>query len=65
MTVKFTGKFQDQCEIGDAIVDFEIDWMPHCTPDQWSAAWEDFKEGLLETGWISDWQFKNWNYPAF
>jgi hypothetical protein len=63
MSVKFTGKWQHQCELGDAIVDFRLFWMPYDAPEHWRKSWEDFKDGLFETGWISEWQHKNWHYP--
>lgn len=63
MSVKFTGKWQNQCELGDAIVDFRLFWMPYDSPENWRKSWEDFKEGLFETGWISEWQYKNWSFP--
>jgi len=61
--IKVNGKFEHQVELTEAIGQFYHFWMPHCTPENWPSAWEDFKNGLLDTGWITNWQFKHWHYP--
>lgn len=63
MSFKMSGKFAYIVELPEAIAQFQCDWMPHCTPEQWPSAWEDYKEGLHDTGWITDWQFRHWPFP--
>lgn len=61
--IKLFGKFSNQIEVHEAMVIFYEEWMPHETPETWAASWKEFKEGLLDTGWISEWQYKNWRFP--
>lgn len=63
--VKMNGKFDHQTELPEAIHTFWFEWMPYVTPGHIDQAWLDFKAGLHDTGWISDWQLKKWATPLF
>lgn len=63
--IKMSGKFAHQVEHAEAVVMFRREWLPYVTPGTVDQAWLDYTEGLLETGWISDWQSKNWAMPSF
>lgn len=63
--IKMTGKFAHQVERSEAVVIFWREWVPFVAPEHVDRAWDDFTEGLLETGWISSWQAKNWAKPDF
>ena len=65
MSFKLTGKFAYIVELPEAVAQFREFWLPYDAPENWPKAWEDFKEGLHETGWITDWQFKHWPCPVF
>jgi hypothetical protein len=39
--------------------------MPFNAPEHWASDWEHYKLGLHDTGWITDWQLKNWAMPKF
>ena len=63
--VKMTGRFAHQVEHPEAVASFTREWLPYVAPSHVDQAWDDFKEGLLDTGWISVWQSKNWATPKF
>lgn len=63
--VKLIGKFAHQVERPEAVASFYREWLPYVAPEHVDRAWSDYKEGLLDTGWISNWQMKNWATPKF
>lgn len=57
------GKYSGTVERPRAVADFYHEWMPFNAPKHWASDWEQFKLGLHDTGWITDWQLKNWAMP--
>jgi hypothetical protein len=59
------GKYAHQVELNEAVATFWFEWMPYVTPGHEDQAWSEFKAGMHDTGWISNWQQKKWLCPVY